>query len=258
MQSHIYYTFLAGWCADAAGARLEFRRTTFTEQQAIDAMHFVGEKSTGVPEGQITDDSEMELCLLQALVNCKNQPYFPIEEIAEEYIKWNKSKPFDMGATTRHALLNANNADDMANNAFTYNEKSQSNGSLMRCLPISVFCMNKSEDIILEVATADASLTHSSNIVHLITGIYCCVLAKILSHRTNFKFTKAICVDELIEIVYKLTTNEKDIRAWMEHGLGLSDLSTYNCIKNEGHVKHAFILFIFFLHLFSFKMPILS
>jgi hypothetical protein len=44
MQNKLYYTFLAGWCADAAGARLEFRKRRFTEKEAIDAVHFVGEK----------------------------------------------------------------------------------------------------------------------------------------------------------------------------------------------------------------------
>ena len=39
--NYIYYTFLAGWCADAAGARLEFRKRRFTE---IEANEFVTHK----------------------------------------------------------------------------------------------------------------------------------------------------------------------------------------------------------------------
>ena len=44
-----------------------------------------------------------------------------------------------MGQTTMLALAGAENADDMATNAFEYNEFSESNGSLMRCIPISIF-----------------------------------------------------------------------------------------------------------------------
>ena len=153
--NHIYYTFLAGWCADAAGARLEFRKRRFTEQEAIDAMHFIGEKTNSINEGQITDDSEMEIALLTGLLNGKNEQYFPVEQIAKEYITWRNSNPFDIGRTTMLALAGAKDADDMANNAFEYNEDSESNGSLMRCIPIAVFSLSKSYETILEIAEID-------------------------------------------------------------------------------------------------------
>jgi ADP-ribosyl-[dinitrogen reductase] hydrolase len=111
MRNQIYYTFLAGWCADAAGARLEFRKKRYSEEEAIHAMHFVGEKSNGIHEGQFTDDSEMEICLLQGLINGKGEEEFPVEKIAKEYIKWFNSRPFDIGNTTTMALFDAKNAD---------------------------------------------------------------------------------------------------------------------------------------------------
>lgn len=144
-------------------------------------MHFKGEKSNGILEGQFTDDTEMEICLLQGLINGKDEEGFPVEQIAQEYINWYNSIPFDIGNTTTMALLEATNADDMANNAYEYNEYSESNGSLMRCIPIAVFCVNKPIDIILEVASIDASLTHYSSTVQVITGIYCCVISNILA-----------------------------------------------------------------------------
>ncbi len=55
-----------------------------------------------------------------------------------------------------------------------------SNGSLMRCIPIAIFCINKTDEIIMEVAGVDASLTHYSERVQLITGIYCCIISSIL------------------------------------------------------------------------------
>lgn len=250
MNNHIYYTFLAGWCADAVGARLEFRKQRFTEEEAINAMHFIGEKTTGIPEGQFTDDSEMEISLLQGLINGKSLKYFPIEEIAEEYIKWYKSKPFDIGNTTRMALFNSNNADDMANNAFKYNKNSQSNGSLMRCLPLAVFCINRPIETILEVTSIDASLTHYSDTVQLITGIYCCVISKILFKRINSPH-EDIDIKNLIEMIYDIIIKQDipdpRLLLWISEALELTDLSSYDCVRNEGHVKHAFILFIYFL-----------
>jgi ADP-ribosylglycohydrolase len=250
MQSQIYYTFLAGWCADAAGARLEFRKRRFSEKEAIDAMHFVGVKSNGIYEGQFTDDSEMEICLLQGLINGKNEDAFPVEKIAQEYINWYKSKPFDIGNATSMALIEANNADDMANNAYEYNENSESNGSLMRCIPIAVFCINKSINTTLEVASVDASLTHYSKIVQLITGIYCCVISRILAKRLTetIQYIDAnIYIEMVKDIIIKSDTNNQTILVWLFDALELIELSEYDFIFNEGHVKHAFTLFIFFL-----------
>lgn len=213
-------------------------------------MHFVGEKTTGIPEGQITDDSEMELALLQGLIKGKKHDYFPIEQIAEEYINWYKSKPFDMGSTTKYSMINAENADDMANNALNHNKNSQSNGSLMRCFPIAAFCINKSDEIILEVSSIDASLTHPSETIQLITGIYCCVLARILSHKLKYP-EELINGNELIhtikDIMLQKEMNDPIILLWINEACVLKDLSNYDAIKSEGHVKHAFIFFIYFL-----------
>jgi ADP-ribosyl-[dinitrogen reductase] hydrolase len=244
MYTQIYYTLLGGWCADAAGARLEFRQRLFTEQESIDAMHFVGDKTNGIPEGQFTDDSEMELCLLQGLIKGKNEEEFPIEKIAEEYIQWHLSNPFDIGITTRFALLDAKNADDMVNNAFEYNEDSESNGSLMRCIPIAIFCINKPDEIIMEVAGIDASLTHYSKRVQLITGSYCCIISSIL----RFKMSNNIInINDLLCSIHSLCSKDEKILEWFNYALGLENLNNYDCVKNEGHVKHAFTLFIFFL-----------
>lgn len=255
MQNHIYYTFLAGWCADAAGARLEFSKKRFTEEEANDAIHFIGYKTTAIPEGQFTDDSEMELCLLTGLLKGNQDLAFPTERIAQEYIQWNKSGMFDMGYATKMALLNANNANDMANNAYKYNEHSESNGSLMRCLPIAVFCINNSPSIIFQVASVDASLTHYSKTVHLITGIYCYIISTILSYRI-YRPTETIDVKNLIQMAQEFiikndvadSNSHSKVLTWLFYALELGTLSDYDSIRNEGHVKHAFTFFIYFLN----------
>lgn len=246
---YIYNTFLAGWCADAVGARLEFRRTRFTEKEAIDAMHFMGEKSNGINEGQYTDDSEMEIALLTALIKGKNDSYFPIERIAKEYIKWYNSEPFDIGQTTTLALSSAKNADDMACNAYEFNEDSESNGSLMRCVPIAVFSLFKPYEIILEIADLDASLTHFSCIVKLVTGIYCCIIAEILSNRLIGNNPD---IKNLLNYVKNMCKNNESIYNWYNEGINMSNLNDYDAIANEGHVKHAFTMIIFFLNNIKF------
>jgi ADP-ribosylglycohydrolase len=86
LQTRIKNTILAGWCADAVGAQLEFQCRRFSEQEVDDAMRFLTTNSkNGINKGQFTDDSEMEICLLRGLLNGKDEGYFPIEHVAKEY-----------------------------------------------------------------------------------------------------------------------------------------------------------------------------
>ena len=75
MNSPIYHTFLAGWCAESAGDRLEFSKKRFSDNEVYNAMHFIGHTTSGIHTGQITDDSEMEICLLNALIEGKNNEF---------------------------------------------------------------------------------------------------------------------------------------------------------------------------------------
>jgi ADP-ribosyl-[dinitrogen reductase] hydrolase len=237
MDSNIYYTFLAGWCAESAGARIEFCKKRFNETEVYDAMHMVGQNTSGVQVGQITDDSEMEISLLKALISSKNDEYFPLETIAKEYIEWYKSEPFDIGQSTTYALLDATDASDMLTNAYEFNYNSESNGSLMRSIPLAVFGINKTPETIMQMAKLDSELTHPKEIVGEITGLYCVIISQILNK---------VQITSILETLYKLITKETIIE-WINIGKELTTLNNYDCIKNEGHMKHAFIFIIYFL-----------
>jgi ADP-ribosyl-[dinitrogen reductase] hydrolase len=247
---YIYYTFLAGWCGDAIGAQIEFMNRKFTKNEIDDVMNLTGINSNGIPMGLVTDDSEMEMCLLNALIQGKDDEYFPSHHIAQNYIEWYKSEPFDVGQTTTFALLGAENEEDLIFNAIENNMSSESNGSLMRCIPIAIFGINKNDETIMIMAEDDAKLTHSNEVVGTITGIYCIVISKILRNKIK-KINNNI--DDLFETIYETIENIlsiqtfKKILEWLNIGLGLNDLSKYDSIKNEGHVKHAFVFFIYFL-----------
>lgn len=242
---YIYHMFLAGWCADAAGARLEFMNTTFSDQVVADAMHFVGDKTTNINDGQFTDDTEMELALLTGLLKGQKDPYFPIERIAHEYIQWYHTHPFDIGVTISSAIADATTADDMASNADEFTSDSESNGSLMRCAPLAVFCLNKPFLDILNIAEVEASLTHSSPVVHLTTGVYCCAISYILTDRIR---GNDVDLDRLRTSLGALCAQNDVVRSWYDEGAYLSTLDDYDAVGNEGHVKHAFVMVSYFVH----------
>lgn len=241
---YILNILIAGWCADAAGARLEFRKTRYSQTDASNAMHFTGESTTDVCIGQITDDSELEIALLSGIMESYGDGYFPLDRIAEKYIEWFRSEPFDIGYTTRMALEDATNETTMMQNAEEFNSASESNGSLMRSGGLAVCCWNKSDEIIMKVAEMDARLTHPSPVIHQSTRIYCILIATMLrNHIQTLPQTKT----ELLNIIKTYATNPT-VKLWLAEGLKLTSLDTYNALEMCGHAKHAFVMMVYFLN----------
>lgn len=243
LNTHIYNTFLAGWCAETIGLRLEFQKREFSYLEVIEAIFMIGENSGGAYPGQITDDSEMEIALLSALIEGQKEEYFPLEIIANKYIEWYNTMPFDIGQATTFALLDADNATDMLSNAYEHNMETESNGSLMRCVPIGVFGINKEPEVVMKIAMLESELTHPNKIVGEITGIYCIIISRILHSKLN---KKIININEIFNIISGLIT-EKQVLEWFKIGYELTNLERYDSTINEGHVKHAFIFVIYFL-----------
>ena len=239
----VFHTLLAGWCGDAAGATLEFRKQIFSHEEVINAMQMHGFGKSGVYPGQITDDSEMELALIHGLINGCNSENFPTNFIATEYIEWYNSRPFDIGQTTTFAILDADDDTSMYDNSNEYNLYSESNGSLMRCIPLAIVLMNKSPEDIMNIVSCDTELTHPNIICIQTTSIYCIIISHILKHRIQ---DIEINIDELFHIIKKYATNE-DIIEWIDEAISMDSLDQYNCIQNEGHVKHAFTFVLYFL-----------
>ena len=253
----VFYTLLGGWCGDSIGATLEFQKRRFSQEEVLNAMEMKSIGFSGVYPGQITDDSELEIALMNGIIaGCKCE-YFPSEFIAKEYIKWYDSDPFDIGQTTTFALLDAENELDMYNNSKLHNIDSESNGSLMRCIPLAVILMNKPEEDIMEITAFDTELTHPNIICVETTGLYCIIISFILKHRLQ---NLEIDIDKLFGIIRKHASN-KTVISWIKKSIGLKTINQYNCIKQEGHVKHAFIFVLFFLrniHNYNYETAIMQ
>jgi len=241
---HIVNMFVAGWCADAVGARLEFQCHRFSDENVNDAMRFTGINYRKLADGQFTDDSEMEIAMMKAIISEK-PPSLSVESVAKEYIRWYDSEPQDVGQSIMFALMNAVNSQDMIDNANDMNSDSESNGSIMRCAPIAVLGISKSFAEIMEIAKLDASLTHPSEVVSKTTGIYCCILSYILSKRIK---KENVEIDKLLGVVKRICDTNQTVSEWYREGMTLAHLEKYDAVTNEGHVKHAFIMVIYFMN----------
>lgn len=137
-------------CGDALGGPAE-EIPGFPSKAPKPVTEMIGGGNFDLLSGQITDDSEMALCLVRSLL--ENQGFDPAD-IARKFQEWFFDSPIGAGGTVRAAM-------ERLRDGCSWQEagrselglKSLGNGSVMRCAPIAMFdCyaaeMNKNFNIL--------------------------------------------------------------------------------------------------------------
>jgi len=188
MYNNTLGSLLGGAYGDAAGAHLEFKKK-INDNDVKNAMLLKGGGIFNVAPGQVTDDTELTIQLFRALDEYVHREHDKIdieEYIFSQYKLWYDSHPFDIGHTTRNAFKNAEVAIDANLNAEIDNMDSESNGALMRCIPIAVFAFENylDDDEIYTLVCKDVFLTHSKRTVANLVYLYVTILVKLYQQKS--------------------------------------------------------------------------
>lgn len=157
---------VGAFVGDAAGAVLEFFGQKIKHEDVERALTFPGGGAFRWGKGELTDDSEMALSLLNSLLETKGK--VSSLSLATHYFKWGQSRPKDMGNTTCNAVtemesyINDQDEERYFDIIDEQNCNSKSNGCLMRATPLSVLCHGKSNEDILTLTSIDVKMTHSN------------------------------------------------------------------------------------------------
>jgi ADP-ribosyl-[dinitrogen reductase] hydrolase len=149
--------FIGAFLGDALGAPHEFKvnanvpYTGFLEHQPFHISKYQGIRKLAV--GQCTDDIEMTLTLLRAIIRDRD---YVRENVLKDYLTWANSGGWMLGKNTR-ALFKGIKTIKGYNNRIVKNNTSQSNGAMMRCSPLALLSTN---DCIIE----DCYLTNPNKI----------------------------------------------------------------------------------------------
>lgn len=145
---------------DAMGATTEFMTKEQIKQQYGQVDDIIGGGWLNLPRGQVTDDTQMMLCVAKGI--CLAPPlHSPMSFIAAEFIRWLDSNPPDVGNCCRRAITQNRGypvGSWSVRNAHyqkTHGTEDLGNGGLMRCL---VPCLLNSP----VVAVLQSQLTHAN------------------------------------------------------------------------------------------------
>ena len=147
--------FIGMAIGDALGATLEFMTTSEIAAKYGTFRDIIGGGWLRLKPGQVTDDTEMALCIGRAIV--RNQAWSP-EAIAGNFASWLKSKPVDCGDTCRKGIRSYMLHGTLE---VPLNEWDAGNGAAMRMLPVALFSL-PDEQLLIKYAIEQAHITHNN------------------------------------------------------------------------------------------------
>jgi ADP-ribosyl-[dinitrogen reductase] hydrolase len=140
---------------DALGATNEFKTKVAIQEPVTE---LIGGGWLSLQAGEITDDTQMMLCILDAYSSG-----YTLERVAENFLSWLNSKPKDIGNLTRNALSELKRGvspRESGRLAFeTMRQSGAGNGAVMRCAPTAVLRASDQEVRVMETIEI-ARVTH--------------------------------------------------------------------------------------------------
>lgn len=227
------YGFIVG---DAMGVPVEFEDREKLINKPVTSM--LGYGSHDVEAGVYSDDTSMTLATMDSII--KQNGIINYNDIADKFCNWVNNneytatnKIFDIGMTTKYALIKYFNNKIDATMCGGTNINENGNGSLMRMLPIALYCFYKNikdDNEIFTLVKNLSSITHAHDISILGCYIYVRYVISLLETKnkiSSYHFIKKLDYSMFIEEV-KLEYSR----------IIFSDISTLNIndINSSGYV----------------------
>ena len=140
---------------DALGATVEFMTASEINAKYGVFKEIIGEGWLRLKPGQVTDDTEMALCIARAIIEVQG---WSLEVVARNFATWLKSRPVDCGDTCRKGIRAYILGGTLES---PLNEWDAGNGAAMRILPVALYSL-PDEELLKKYALGQAHLTHNN------------------------------------------------------------------------------------------------
>ena len=138
---------------DALGATVEFMTTGEIHAAYGTLRKMVGGGWLRLRPGQVTDDTQMSLCIARSIVEVGHDP----QDIARRFVEWYLSKPPDIGNTCRRGIVRFMTRGTVHGPP---NEGDAGNGAVMRVAPVALATL-ANEELLKAHVLAQARITHN-------------------------------------------------------------------------------------------------
>lgn len=138
---------------DALGATTEFMTPAQIRDRYGVLREIVGGGWLKLSPGQVTDDTEMTLCVARGIVRSKRWDLLPI---ADRFARWLSGGPVDVGATCRRGI---EEYMEKGRIEAPPDERGAGNGAAMRVSPVALYTLGD-EELLSRLAVGQAHITH--------------------------------------------------------------------------------------------------
>jgi ADP-ribosyl-[dinitrogen reductase] hydrolase len=150
-------------CGDALGRPLEFESAATIERKHGRVSEMLADGTHGKPSGTVTDDTDLAMCVGRSLAAKLG---FDGEDIADRFVDWMESGPFDIGMMTRDAILAYRDGASWETAGQQVWEKraegaNAGNGSVMRCAPHAVAFFDDPPEVLADISRESSRITHA-------------------------------------------------------------------------------------------------
>jgi ADP-ribosyl-[dinitrogen reductase] hydrolase len=149
--------FLGLALGDALGATTEFLLPGEIRYRHKVHNKIIGGGWLNLKAGQVTDDTEMSLCIARAIAE---RGCWDRVRIMELFAEWLKGRPVDVGATCRRSISRYIIKGEIGKE---YSDQDAGNGAAMRMAPVALFALGD-EALLREKAVDQAQLTHNNKL----------------------------------------------------------------------------------------------
>jgi len=155
-------TLLGLACGDALGRPVEFQQPSSIQRRYGRVTEMLANGTHSQPAGTITDDTEMALCLSRSLAETDR---FDPDDVANRFIDWYDSGPFDIGLLTSSVLRRLRDGESWHEAGVDEwkhlpEGSNAGNGSVMRCAPHGI-AFADDRDSLVTVSRASSAITHA-------------------------------------------------------------------------------------------------
>ena len=164
------YGFAIG---DAMGATTEFMSKEQIQKNYGEVTDIVGGGWLNLKPGEVTDDTQMSICVMNALVGTlkRKDPlgFFFMKRLRSEFIAWYRSRPKDVGGQCQRAIQQMIHFGKLG---AIQDNSALGNGSLMRAMPCAVLDKEALNDFQSRMTHNNPSCTQAVQVYHRLIQSY--------------------------------------------------------------------------------------
>ncbi len=149
--------FLGLALGDALGATTEFLLPGEIRYRHKVHNKIIGGGWLNLKAGQVTDDTQMSLCIARAIDETGSWDRVRIMEL---FAEWLKGRPVDVGSTCRRSISRYIIKGEIGKE---YSDQDAGNGAAMRMAPVALFALGD-EELLRAQAVDQARLTHNNKL----------------------------------------------------------------------------------------------